>query len=277
MPLGAKFLYANGVNALSLVFYRNSLALPLMALILFLREETFTLSKKQLKQTVGLSFAGCCLTPILLFSSYNYISSGTATTFHFIYPAMVIVGGAVLFHEKISCRQFFCVILCTIGVSFFYVPEERFNLPGSILALLSGVTYAVYIIFLARSDLKALSGIKLSFYIALFCSLFTLAICLLTQQLTFPANPLCWLACACFSFMLCVGAVILFQKGTFLIGGQKSSVLSTFEPITSIIIGILVFNEPFSTRTCFGALFIIMSTILIALFDIRTSPVKEKG
>lgn len=276
MPLGAKFIYANGVNALSLVFYRNSLALPLMALILFLRKETFIISKKQLRQAACLSFAGCCITPILLFSSYDYISSSTATTFHFVYPAMVILGNAVLFHEKINYPQLFCVIFCTIGVSFFYVPGEDFSPLGSMLALLSGVTYAVYIIFLARSDLKILSGIKLSFYMAFICSLFTFAICLLTQQLTIPANFLCWLACIVFSSVLCVGAVILFQKGTFLIGGQKSSILSTFEPITSIVIGILIFNEPFNIRACFGALFIIMSTILIALFDMKSSPLKRK-
>ena len=33
MSLGAKIIYADGVNALSLVFLRNSLALPALALL----------------------------------------------------------------------------------------------------------------------------------------------------------------------------------------------------------------------------------------------------
>jgi len=42
---------------------------------------------------------------------------------------------------------------------------------------------------------------------------------------------------------------MLFQIGVGIIGSQKSGILSTFEPITSSVIGILVFNEPFGIKS----------------------------
>lgn len=272
MPLGAKFIYANGVNAFSLVFYRNCLAIPVMILLVMRQKESLLVTFQQLTQIIWLAAVGCCITPVLLFSSYQYISSGTATTFHFIYPAMVIFGGIILFRQEARWGQLLCVLLCTVGVGMFYAPGEALHPLGSLLALLSGVTYAIYILFLSRSQLDTLSGMKLSLYMAMVCSAIMLAVCLISGQFTLPANPTCWLVCFVFSVALCIGAVVLFQRGTFLIGGQKSSILSTFEPITSIFIGIIVFHEPFSWRTILGALCVVTAAILIAIQDLRKTP-----
>ena len=40
MPLMAKHIYADGVNAVTLVFLRNALALPSLAIITFLKHRT---------------------------------------------------------------------------------------------------------------------------------------------------------------------------------------------------------------------------------------------
>ena len=46
-----------------------------------------------LLETSLTGFFGCCITPILLFSSYCYLASGMATVFHFAYPVIVVLGG----------------------------------------------------------------------------------------------------------------------------------------------------------------------------------------
>ncbi len=47
-----------------------------------------------------------CL-PFLLFQSYPYISSGTATTIHFVYPILVLLGNVLLFHAKMTGKKRF--------------------------------------------------------------------------------------------------------------------------------------------------------------------------
>lgn len=269
MPLGAKIIYADGVNALSLVFLRNSLSLPVLALLAKKDSGTLRLPKGCAGEISVISFFGCCITPILLFSSYNYISSGTATVFHFIYPAVTVLGGVLFFHEKVRFGPMACILVCTLGISLFYDPGMPIHLLGSGLALCSGVTYAIYILLLSRFRHKEVSGFKFSFYTALVCSAVMLAVCLLTRQLRLPRDPVVWLVSFLFSFVLSVGAVVLFQQGTFLIGGQRAAILSTFEPITSMAVGFFAFHESITFRLLAGAALVIAATVMIAVLDMK--------
>ena len=42
------------------------------------------------------------------------------------------------------------------------------------------------------------------------------------------------------------------------------------EPTTGVIIGILVFSEPVGLRTILGSVLVILASILIAVFDMKT-------
>ena len=268
MPLGAKIIYADGVNAMSLVLYRNLLAIPVMAALVKLEGGSLRITKKEFGKITLLSLLGACITPLLLFLSYNYISSGTATTFHFIYPAMVVLGGILFLREKVRISSLLCVILCTAGACLFYTPEQHIDPFGSVLALLSGVVFAAYILMLSRSGLNNMSGFKLSMYMAMVCATVMAILCIATGNLTFPATLGGWVACLIFSIALCIGAVYLFQQGAFLIGSQKASILSTLEPITSLIIGVTIFHEALTSRAIFGAILIIAATVGISLMDL---------
>lgn len=271
MPLGAKFIYANGVNPISLAFYRNLLAIPVMYLIVKASGESLKVSCGDFIKLIILSVLECVLTPTLMYSSYNYISSGTSTTLHFIYPAVVILAETVFFKEQLRFKQLLCVVLCLLGVGMFYVPGGNLDPFGSVLAILSGITYAAYIVLLSKFHLEHISGFKFSLYLSSICSIIMPFICIPTKSFTIPENISCWIACFVFSLILCIGAVVLFRQGTLLIGGQRASILSTFEPITSIFIGILLFSEPFGWRTAVGSIFIIVATVLIAIFDTKSS------
>ena len=88
-------------------------------------------------------------------------------------------------------------------------------------------------------------------------------------MLTLPGSFIGWLYCFGFSIVINVCAVVMFQQGTFFIGGQKASILSTLEPITSIAVGALVFQEVIGLRTASGSILVILASILIARSDMK--------
>jgi len=92
---------------------------------------------------------------------------------------------------------------------------------------------------------------------------------ILTGNFTLPTSLRGWLLCVLLALTINVGAVILFQQGTFLIGGERASILSAVEPITGMVVGVLVFAEPLSIRSVFGSALIILAGTLIAVFDLR--------
>lgn len=263
MPLGASILYAEGVTPMSLVFLRNFLALPALALLGH-RQGGLRVSPGALREIARAGFVGCCLTPVLLFTSYRYLASGVATVFHFCYPVVVVLGG-VLLREKTGRRALLCTALCVGGILLLFDPGAQLNLPGAALALISGVTYALYILLLGHFRHREVTGFRLSFYISLVCATATFLLCLATKQLRFPQSVRGWCVALLFALALSVGAVVLFQQGTFLIGAQRAAILSTLEPITSILAGVLLLHETLTARIVLGAALTLLASILVAL------------
>lgn len=269
MPLMATAIYADGVNPFTLVFLRNLFSLVPLALLAYRERKTLLVPRALLPSISLISLLGCSITPMLLFSSYRFIASGTATVFHFAYPAIVVIGEILFLRKKAEASNIISVLLCVIGISLFYTPQQSLNLTGSALALLSAVTFAGYVILLSHFDSSRVSGFLFSFYIALVSCIASLLICLSTNSLTLPATPLGWGLCILFSLLVTTGAVVLFQQSTFLIGGERASILSTLEPITSVVIGIVIFHEPLGIRVFLGTLLVVAASILTALLDIK--------
>ncbi len=272
MPLMAKNIYADGVNAVSLVLLRNVLALPVLYLLLRVKQVDIRPTKDGLRRIVLLGLYGSVLTPALLFYSYNYISSGMATTLHFVYPIFVLVGCALFFHDKVGRVKGCCVLLCSLGMLFFYTPGEAAQFFGAMLALVSGVTYAAYIVYLDKSGLSKENPFKIGFGMAAVCTLLLGSIVTLTGNLTLPASLSGWLLCLFFAMAVMVGAVVLFQLGAAIVGPQRAAILSTFEPITGIAVGIVAFDEPFGLKTALGSVLILAAVALLTVFDNKPAP-----
>lgn len=274
MPLMAKYIYADGVNAMTLVFLRNFLALPSLALLAFGQRKSLKIPLRSFFSLSIPSLLGCAVTPILLFSSYNFLASGTATVFHFIYPSLVVLLGFVFLKKKMAVGTLVSIGLCFVGILLFYNPQETLHPTGVTLALLSGLTFATYVVLLPRyQDLKD-QGFLFTFYVALWASMIMLVLCLATNQLALPTTLLGWGLCLLFALSVTTGAVVLFQQGAFLIGGEKTAILSTLEPTTGVVIGILVFHESCRVNVLLGSVLVIAASILIAVVDMKRA---QKG
>lgn len=267
IPLAAKYLYANGSNSVTLTFHRVLFSAPILFIFAWKKsKDSLKINLKQLKEIFILSLAYVS-TPLLLLASYNYISTGTATTIHFIYPVLVLIVCALFFGEKINLVRGICTILCMLGLATFFTPGDSLTAVGLIISFLSGVTYAFYIILIAKSNLKGLNTYVVAFYLSLLGSIEVLIISLLTNTLTFNLTGGAWIVTVIFALATSGVATVLFQTGTKIIGPQRSSLLSTFEPLTSLIIGILIFNEELTILSGIGIVLILISVALLGIYD----------
>ena len=269
MPLMAKHIYADGVNPLTLVFLRNFFSLIPLALLAYRENKTLKVPPKLLPSIGLISLLGCCVTPVLLFSSYQYIASGTATVFHFIYPAVVVVAEILFLKHKPHLGNIISVVLCVVGISLFYSPGASLSLTGSALSLLSGITFASYVILLSHFDSSKVPGFLFCFYVTAASTVASFVICIVTGSLMLPASPFGWGMCVLFSLLVTTGAVTLFQKSAFLIGSERTSILSTLEPITGVILGAVAFGEPLGPRVILGSALVVAASLLIAFLDMR--------
>lgn len=264
IPLFVKTICAGGGNSVSAAFYRFFLSVPILYIYLKAQGISMRITRTEFAKIALITIFGYGGTAVLLFSSYNFIPSGMSTTIHFMYPVFTILGCMIFFKEKVSPLKLMCVALCFGGILLFYNGESGGSVLGMALSFLSGVTYAFYTIYLEKSGLQKMENLKLIFYMNTVAAAMILVMALLTAQFTLRLTPLAWGTAVFFATATSLIGVLGYQIGVKCIGPQNAAILSTFEPITSVIVGVLVYREAFSARTLLGCLCVLSAVVIVA-------------
>ena len=266
VPLLMKTVYAGGGNSFTAAFLRFAFSIPVLFVVLKIKGVDLRITREELKHFFIITAFGYAGTTLLVFTAYNYIPTGMTTTIHFLYPTFTVAGLMIFYREKIKASKIFCVILCLIGIIMFYNGGEgHASLIGILLALCSSMTYAFYTIFLGKSEaLRDIEPMKRLFYMHIIGAMIMLAIGLISGNLNFHMTPLSWGVMALTANLTAFVGALLYQIGVKYIGAESTAMLSTFEPITSVIVGILVYGEPMTVRIFIGCAAIIASTLIIA-------------
>ena len=265
VPLLMKTVYAGGGNSFTAAFLRFAFSLPPLFIVLKAMGVDLRINLREFKHLLIITAFGYAGTTLLVFTAYNYIPTGMTTTIHFLYPTFTVAGLMIFYREKIKASKIFCVVLCLIGILMFYNGGGGASLIGIVLALGSSMTYAFYTIFLGKSDvLKDIEPLKRLLYMHSIAAVMMLIIGLASGNLSFHMTPLSWGVMALTANLTAFIGALMYQIGVKHIGSENAAMLSTFEPITSVIVGILVYSEPMTVRIFIGCLAIIASTLIIA-------------
>lgn len=264
MPGFAKFAYINGSNPTTVLIARFSLSAFLLWGYLNYKKISTKVSLKQFLFLGLTGFIGYTLTTQTLFMSYDYLGGGLATTFHFVYPVIVCLMGVILFKEHLSHQKLIALILSALGVYTLVAFENNsLSMVGIILALFSGISYGLTVIALSVNLVKKLDNRVVTMYVALGATLGMLLCGLYKGNIVFTFNLPIISAYLGISIISTICSIILLLKAIHLIGAGSASILATFEPLVSIIVGIIIFDEPFTLALILGVSLIMISAIIL--------------
>ncbi len=271
MPLVTKSLYQLGGNEINLVFLRCFSVVLLLFCVNLFKKQSLKIDKKLVPTLAIAGLLGVCFTSIFLFASYHYIASGMATTLHFAYPVIVASFGIFFAKEKTNPLKHLAVVLAGIGLILLFDLSGKINILGLSLALISAFTYSAYILMLANSKIKSIKPLVAAFYINLFSCIFTACIGIALNRFHFDFTP----ANFAFAFICCLiigfGGSTLFQLAVNYVGAESAAILSTFEPLTSVLLGAFVLHETFTGKMSVGMLLILSASFIIILMENRVS------
>lgn len=263
-PLFALPLYADGMNADSVLFFRYLFAIPMLGAMILARGRSFKVS---VHDTLRLVLMGIMVaaSSLALFLSYNYMAAGIASTMLFVYPILVAVIMVLFFKEVPSLLTVLCILLAFAGIALLYRGEDgaTLSVAGTLLVFLSALTYAIYIVGVNHTSLKDMATLTVTFYVLLFgVALFVVRL-IFDGGVILPGKWYLWgnlVALALFptaiSF-LCTTSAIKY------IGSTPTAILGALEPVTAVVIGITVFSESFSLREGIGLVLIIVAVTLV--------------
>lgn len=265
-PLFALPLYAGGMNADSVLLLRYLLAIPLLGAMIVARGRSFRIS---LRQGLRLAVLGLVVafSSLGLFLSYNYMDAGIASSLLFVYPIMVAVIMTCMYGERLSPVTMVCIAMALGGIALLYKSEgdATLSFTGTMLVMLSALSYAIYIVAVNRSGLDNIPTLTLTFYVLLFGVLLFVGRIACGSELTLPPADRWWLwgcvvALAVFptaiSF-LCTTAAIQY------IGSTPTAILGALEPVTAVFFGVLVFGETLTLRIIIGLVMIIVAVTFV--------------
>lgn len=267
-PLFTLLLYQEGMSPDSVLFFRYLFAIPILALMMKFTHVDFKITFREIPPLafMGIMFALCSLT---LFQSYNYMDAGIASTILFLYPILVALIMTFIFKEKLSPVTIFCLLMATAGIGLLYKGEDgaTLSLVGTILVIISALTYAIYIVGINRTRLKKMNTIKVTFYVLLFgWSLFAVRSMIDGGVQSPPADK--WFL---WGNLLALGllptAVSLLTTTIAIqhIGSTPTAILGALEPATAIFFGITVFNETLTFRETCGLVLIIVAVCIVVI------------
>lgn len=264
-PLGALPLYADGINACSVLFYRFTTAVLMLAVLMLVQRKSFAVSGRELMILAGLGilFASSSLS---LFFSFYLISAGIASTLLFVYPVMVAIIMAVCFHERITVATVVSIALSLVGIALLYRGDDGsvLNPNGVALVMVSSLTYALYIIIVNKSPLR-MSSIKLTLYVLIFAALTVVVTSLFqpTTQLQLLHTPQQWGLAFMLGLLPTVMSLVLMVIAVHDIGSTPTAIIGALEPVTAVVISVALFGELLTVRLVIGILLILGAVMLI--------------
>ena len=274
-PLFTLPMYQEGISPDSVLFFRYLFAIPILALIMKFNHVDFKIKHQEIPPLVlmGIMFALCSLT---LFQSYHYMDAGIASTILFLYPIIVALIMTFIFKEKLSFITIICLLMATAGIALLYKGEggSTLSLTGTLLVIISALTYAIYIVGINRSRLKNMNTIKVTFYVLLFgWSLFAIRSLFEGGIQTPPADKwYLWGNLLALGLLPTAISLLTTTIAIQLIGSTPTAILGALEPATAIFFGITVFNETLTIReTCGLALIIIAVCMVVVARDKRST------
>ena len=266
-PLGALFLYEEGLNVNSVIFYRFIFASILLAIFMLIKKDSFYLKFKEiiLLALLGLLFG---ISAISLFNSFLYMDAGLASTVLFIYPIFVAIIMALFFKEKNSIITILSIVFAFIGVVLLYESDgANVSNFGIFLVIVSSLCYAIYIVII--NQYLKMSALKVTFYSMLFCTITILIYSFFDSSLNIMplVNFNMWFYTIFLALVPTIISLLFLIKAIQLIGSTSASILGALEPLTAVLIGVYVFNEKITFWLVIGIVFILFGVILIVLKD----------
>jgi drug/metabolite transporter (DMT)-like permease len=198
------------------------------------------------------------------FGSLRTVPAAITSILLYVYPAIVVVLARIVFAEKLRRLRLLALLVATVGVVLVVDPRPtgHLDLTGVLLGLASALVYSIYIIA-GGSLLRGASPLVATAYIASVAGAVFLVAGAFTGQLqTF--QPIGWAVVAGIAVVPTVIAATAFVTGLSAVGPTRASIVSTLEPVTTVVLAAVVLGEALTPARIAGGVLVLVAALLVA-------------
>ena len=268
LAIFGRFLYADGLDTFTMLFLRFGIAALMMAVILLARREKIPRGKILL-QLIGMGALGYVGQSFSYLTAIQYASAGLVALLLYLYPMFVFVLSVVILRERITWIKVAALVLALTGTALTVDPAGG-QLQGILLAICAALIYSVYII-VGTNVMKHVSAVQSS--LVIFASAGAVYGTLMAVNgIHLPASGSGWLGIAGIVLIATVIPVVTFLAGLERIGPTNAAMLSTLEPVVTVLLATWIFDERLNPIVMFGGTLILFAVILLTRGELEKKP-----
>ncbi len=264
-----RYAYAAGLDTFTLLFLRFTFAALIMAGLLVVRREGLPRGKP-LALLIGMGAMGYVGQSFCFLTATQYASAGLVALLLYLYPIFVAVLSAIFLKEKLNRLKVVALGLATCGVALIVDPQGG-QWTGILLAIGSAAIYSVYII-VGAGVMKRVSAMSSSTVIFASAGLVYGALTAFNGP-HWPTTTDGWLTIAATVLIATVIPVATFLAGLKRIGPTDASMLSTLEPVVTVLLAALLLQEKLQWVTLLGGGLILAAVILLTRSELRQTEI----
>jgi drug/metabolite transporter (DMT)-like permease len=271
LAIFGRYAYADGIDTFTLLFLRFTFSTVLMILLLAFRREALPRGRTRLL-LIGMGAIGYVGQSFSYLSAIKYASAGLVALLLYLYPMFVAVLSVFFLKEKLTPIKIAALVLATLGAALTANPQGGQWL-GIFFALASGLIYSVYII-VGDGVMKQVSAIPSSTVIFASAGV-VYGILTAVNHPHWPAGGAGWLAVAGITVIATVIPVTTFLAGLKRIGATNAAMLSTLEPVVTVILAAWLFSESLAPVSLLGGGLILAAVIVLTRGELRKEPLVD--
>lgn len=244
MAIFGRYAYAGGADVLGLLTLRFLIGGTVLAAVARRRNVVWPRGRT-LWGIVAMGALGYVGQSICYFVALQHAQASLVALLLYLYPAFVTLLAALWLGERLTWVKGAALVLCLAG-SAVMVGGGRGEPLGIGLALTAAIVYSLYIVAGARVtrevDPLATTSVVCLSAAAVFCTA-SVVRTVAGAPPHFPSTSLGWAALAAIALISTVTAMLAFFAGLARLGAARTSMLSTLEPVVTVLLAAVLLGE----------------------------------
>lgn len=271
-PVFVKLVYAEGIDSLTLIYYRMLFSLPVYVLILawLLRKQSHRerLSLKIITMTSIAGILGYFGASYFDLLGLQYVTAQLGRMILYTYPTFVVILGALFFQQKISGRTVISLLTTYLGISIIFGHDLNYfgsnTILGSSWIIGSAILFALYL--LMSKNLINQLGSQLFTCVALISAsllIFVLYTFSSVPSLNLLQQPKALLLILAIALFCTVIPTFFTTAAVDRIGADKTGIVAMTGPAFTAIFAVYSLNEAFTIYHLSGIILVIMGVAML--------------
>lgn len=260
MAIFGKIAFGSGASTATVLFFRFLAAGGLMVLLMAGMRQQWPRGKDLAVLILmgGLGYAGQAF---CFFSALHHATAGLTGLLLYLYPALVIVGAAVLGRRKLTWSKVVLAVLALVGILLTVAGGLAGTPAGIAFGVGAALIYTVYI--LVGEGVTGRTGAVSAGCVIMLSAAAVFGAAMTVEGPSYPGTPAGWLAVAAIAVGSTLMPIVFFFAGMRRLGAGDASTLSTLEPVVTLILAYFFLGEQLSPVQASGAGLVIAAVVIL--------------